>query len=62
MIKKDFTTEEEIQNGIIIDGVLFSYVGTDECETLDDDNQVISIKVFCFVNEINEQAEFVYND
>jgi hypothetical protein len=62
MIKKDFATQTEIENGIVVDGLLFSYVGVDECEILNDDNNVISVKVFCFSNELNEVSELVYND
>jgi hypothetical protein len=62
MIKKDFVTEYEIQSGIVIDGVRFSYVGMDECEILNDDNEVISIKVFCFSNPIKEIEELIFND
>jgi hypothetical protein len=62
MMKKDFATDTEIKNGIVVDGLLFSYVGVDECEILDDDNNVISVKVFCFSNELNEVSELVYND
>jgi hypothetical protein len=62
MMKKDFATETEIKNGIVVDGLVFSYVGIDECEILDDDNNVISVKVFCFSNELNEVSELVYND
>jgi hypothetical protein len=62
MIKKDFATKTDIENGIVVDGLLFSYVGVDECEILNDDNNVISVKVFCFSNELNEVSELVYND